>query len=185
MSVSCSGSFTQPPTRKRGCAPRRGVRPVSGLRLGDLDCLSWAGRLARHAEDAIGFPYWIALVASELLVLRAAGLQDFVLPRPRLPGIEQPFKDENRANVHANAIGSAGLPVDGNCGPMNSIRSGIWLSVPVHPLRSGCSDLVAVVFARDWVFICLLQEIRIDRARLVAYLTSHSIYQGRATRAPI
>src|SRR5437899_2340510 len=88
------------------------VRRGYWLRV-DLDDLRRAGGLARHAVDAVRLPDHVGLVASILVPLLAAFLNDLVVSRAFLARGEKPLEDVDGADVHADAVGDAAVEVDG------------------------------------------------------------------------
>src|SRR2546425_11109424 len=82
------------------------------LGLSYLDGLNWAAGLARHAEDAVGFPDWVRFVRSVPVPLFATLLNRLVLACSHLSGIESPFEEGNRTHIQTNTISYAGIPID-------------------------------------------------------------------------
>jgi hypothetical protein len=159
------------------------VRAI-GDRLGlcYLDSLRRTAGFTRHAEYAVLLSYRLRLVAAVLLVFRARGVQDLVLSCSCLSRIQEPFEDEDRADIHADTVCGAILPVHGYARPVDSVRVRVRIPIGVHPLYACGSNLVAVVLASDRILIWLLKEVRIDRTSLVTYVSGHLVCQEARPR---
>src|SRR5437867_5898191 len=111
----------------------------------DLDDLRRAGRLARHAVDAVRLADHVGLVTPILVPLVAAFLDDLVVPRAFLAGGEKPLEDVDGTDVHADAVGDAAIEVDGHVETVDPEFRGIRGSVRIGPRDALGIDLVVEV----------------------------------------
>src|SRR5437899_9960473 len=144
------------------------LRVLQYLRLSYLNALGGTRGFTRHAEDAIRLPHRVRLVAPVRIPVRTSLLHDLVLSRSRLPRVEQPLEDEDGADVHADAIGRAGLVVHRHLCTVDPVRGGVRLAVPVQSLHPPRTNLVAHVLSRYRTLGLLLQKVRVDWSCLVA-----------------
>src|SRR2546425_7060503 len=140
------------------------VRRGYWLRV-DFDDLRRAGGLARHAVDAVRLPDHVGLVASILVPLLAAFLNDLVVPRAFLARGEKPLEDVDGADVHADAVGDAAVEVDGHVEAVDPEFRWIRVPVGIGPRDALGKDLVVEVGPCFGVFVRLVHEVGIDRFR--------------------
>src|SRR2546426_8007267 len=144
------------------------------LGLSYLDGLNWAAGLARHAEDAVGFPDWVRFVRSVPVPLFATLLNRLVLACSHLSGIESPFEEGNRTHIQTNTISYAGIPIDRDLCAVYSIRYWVWSdAIAAYPVLAFRPHFVTVVLPRDRILIRLLKKIGVYRPCLVVNLSRH------------
>src|SRR5438132_11719977 len=190
-SILESGRGKSPPSRSPCAghgAPFLGGRPnresmssklglcCSAVRCGywlrvDLDDLRRAGGLARHAVDAVRLPDHVGLVASILVPLLAAFLNDLVVPRAFLARGEKPLEDVDGTDVHADAVGDAAIEVDGHVETVDPEFRGIRGSVRIGRRDALGIDLVVGVGPCLAVFVRLVHEFGFDRSRCEIHFT--------------
>ena len=142
-------------------------------RRGYLDRLGWAAGLTRHAEDAIRFPDWLRLVGPVGVPFFSPFLDCLVLPCSGLTGVEDPLKDEYRADVHADPVGNARLPVYGHLASVYTLGGRVRVAVPARPRLPLGPDLVAVMLPRNGELVWLGEEVRVNRLCLLVHLSDH------------
>src|SRR6266571_181318 len=95
----------------------------------DLDDLRRAGRLARHAIDAVRLTDHVGLVASVLVPFLAALLDDLIVAGPLLTRGEDPLEDVDGTYVHTHAVRDAAIEVDGDVSAVDPQRRGVGFAV--------------------------------------------------------
>src|SRR6266571_2024157 len=141
----------------------------------DLDDLRWAGRLARHAVDAVRLPDHVGLVAPVLVPLLAALLDDLVVARSLLARGEDPFEDVDGTDVHAHAVRDAAVEVDSDVGAVDPQLRGVGFAVRVEPFLALLEDLVLEMGPRLRILVGLVHEVRIDRLCSEVYFPRHAV----------
>src|SRR3989442_1853407 len=150
------------------------VRRGYWLRV-DLDDLRRAGGLARHAVGAVRLPDHVGLVASILVPLLAAFLDDLVVPRAFLAGGEKPLENVDGADIHADAVRDTAVEVDGHVEAVDPEFRWIRGPVGIGPRDAIGKDLVVEVGPRLGVFVRLVHEVRVDRFCGEIHFTRHLV----------
>jgi hypothetical protein len=78
-----------------------------------------------------------------------------------------PLKDIHRANVHANAIGYARLPVHSDLGSVYPQLGGARLAFGVKSLLPLSPHRMSFMLTCDWIFFGFAEEIAVYRLRLI------------------